>query len=143
MSEYITADLRRQVAARDRYAYCQTSEANSGIPMTIDHIIPIAVGGPTTLDNLCLACRSCNEAKGKRTIAVDFLSGQDCALFKPLEQNWNDHFTWSPDGVEIEAKTPIGRATIAALRMNNPVICAARRRWVLSGWHPPKDLETL
>lgn len=145
MAGYISVELRRQITTRDcdRCTYCQTSQANSGIPMSIDHIIPVAEGGPTTLENLCLACRSCNEAKGKRTVAVDPLSGESYPLFNPLQQNWNSHFAWSPDGIEIAAKTPIGRATVAALRMNNPVIRAARRRWVLSGWHPPKDFEKL
>ena len=141
MSETIPAELRRQVAQRDRdrCSYCQTSEANSGIPMSIDHIIPVAEGGPTTLENLCLACRRCNEFKGKRTDAIEPVSGERCPLFDPIRQNWNDHFTWSPDGIEMEGKTQIGRATIGALRTNNPIVCAARRRWVLSGWHPPKD----
>ncbi|MBD2413545.1 hypothetical protein H6H01_23040 [Nostoc calcicola FACHB-3891] len=31
--------------------------------------------------------------------------------------------------------TTIGRATIVCLRMNNPVIVVARRRWTISGWH--------
>lgn len=145
MSVYVSVKLRSQVAARDqnRCAYCQTSEANSGLPMTIDHIIPVAEGGSTTLENLCLACRSCNEAKGKRTAAIDPVSGENCLLFNPLQQNWNNHFSWSLDGIELEAKTQIGRTTIAALRMNNSIVCAARRRWVLSGWHPPQDFENL
>jgi hypothetical protein len=57
-------------------------------------------------------------------------------LFNPLQKNWDEDFAWSPDGIEIEAKTPICRATVAALRVNNFVICAARQRWVLIGWHP-------
>ena len=86
MSVYISVELRRQVAARDRNrcTYCQTSEVNSGLPMTIDHIIPIAQGGSTTLQNLCLACRRCNETKSKRTSAVDPVSGEICPLFNPL-----------------------------------------------------------
>nr|WP_277882007.1 hypothetical protein [Leptolyngbya sp. FACHB-541] len=39
--------------------------------------------------------------------------------------------------LRVEGQTPVGRATIAALRMNNSVIVAARSRWVISGWHPP------
>lgn len=40
-------------------AYC-------GIPsksLTIDHIIPMSSGGETTINNLVLACRSCNSSK--------------------------------------------------------------------------------
>jgi len=30
-----------------------------------------------------------------------------------------------------------GRATIDALKMSNPTVVNARRRWVSAGWHPP------
>jgi len=30
-----------------------------------------------------------------------------------------------------------GRATVAALNLNNPYIVPARRLWVLAGWHSP------
>jgi hypothetical protein len=35
--------------------------------------------------------------------------------------------------------TPIGRATLLALRMNHPIIVEARRLWVAAGWHPPEE----
>lgn len=31
---------------------------------TLDHIVPLALGGPHSMDNLRLACRGCNLAKG-------------------------------------------------------------------------------
>lgn len=40
---------------------------------------------------------------------------------------------------KIKDLTPIGRVTIVSLKMNNPVIVAARLRWVIAGWHPPHD----
>jgi hypothetical protein len=142
MSEYIPAKLRRQVVDRDRNrcAYCQTSEINSGIPLSVDHVFPVAQGGQTVLDNICLACRTCNEAKGKRTDGIDPLSGGRFLLFDPIREGWDEHFVWGADGVEVRGKTAIGRVTVEVLRMNNPVIRAARRRWVLSGWHPPDRL---
>jgi hypothetical protein len=33
----------------------------------------------------------------------------------------------------------VGRATVAALNMNHPLIVEARYRWVQVGWHPPQD----
>lgn len=38
----ISEDLRSQILKTDRYrcCYCQTSEANSGVPLTFDHIHP-------------------------------------------------------------------------------------------------------
>ncbi|MBD2539580.1 HNH endonuclease [Coleofasciculus sp. FACHB-SPT36] len=141
MSAYIPESLRNQIADSDRgrCCYCLTSEANSGIPMTHDHIQPVSKGGETSFENICLACRSCNEFKGDATEAIDPLTGETVTLFNPRTQIWSDHFAWSSDSARVEGLTVIGRATIVRLRMNNPVIIAARRRWVVSGWHPPTD----
>lgn len=141
MSTYIPESLRNQIAETDRRrcCYCLTSEANSGIPMTHDHIKPISKGGKTTFDNVCLACRSCNEFKGDATEATDPLMGETMPLFNPRLQRWSDHFAWSVDGTTVEGLTPSGRATIIRLQMNNSVIVAARWRWTISGWHPPTD----
>jgi hypothetical protein len=137
----ISERLRELVslADRNRCAYCQTSEANCGIPLTIDHIQPISKGGETLLENLCLACRSCNEFKATLTEAEDLLTGETVPLFNPRAQSWSEHFRWSADATRVEGLTAIGRATIIALRMNREAILATRARWVWGGWHPPVD----
>ena len=139
MSAYIPESLKTQIREGDCYrcCYCLTSEANSGLPMSFDHIHPQSKGGNTSFENVCLACRSCNEYKSDLTEAQDPLTGEIVPLFNPRAQQWSEHFAWSPDATRVEGQTPVGRATIAALRMNNPVIVAARSRWVISGWHPP------
>ena len=141
MSTYIPENLRSRIEQTDRRrcCYCLTSEANSGIPMTFDHILPVSKGGLTTLENICLACRSCNEFKSNVTEAIDPLTGEKMPLFNPRQQKWSDHFAWSLDSIRVEGLTSIGRATITALRMNNSVITAARWRWAISGWHPPEN----
>ncbi|UIE40534.1 HNH endonuclease [Leptodesmis sichuanensis] len=50
---------------------------NNGIPLSFDHILPRSHGGTTTFENVCLACRSCNEFKIKQAIteAAPILSG--------------------------------------------------------------------
>lgn len=141
MSTYISESLRKQIIDNDksRCCYCLTSEANSGISMTYDHIQPVSQNGDTTFENLCLACRSCNEFKSNLTESIDPLSGDKISLFNPRKHNWSEHFVWSADSIKVEGITAIGRATIIQLRMNNPVIIVARKRWVMSGWHPPND----
>ena len=64
----LTAAVRRQVAAREGYrcAYCRSPQ-QIGIPMVVDHILPLVAGGSSRLENLCLACYRCNEFKGRRT----------------------------------------------------------------------------
>jgi 5-methylcytosine-specific restriction endonuclease McrA len=46
--------------ARYRCESCGYPEAASSTPLEIDHIIPEARGGRTTIENLALCCRSCN-----------------------------------------------------------------------------------
>jgi hypothetical protein len=140
VSFYISNELRQQINQTDKQTccYCQTTQLNSGIPLTIDHIKPRSEGGETSFENLCLACRSCNEFKSNQAKVADPVTGETVLLFHPRQQNWADHFVWSADGIRLEGKTPVGRATVVALRMNNAVIMAARERWVISGWHPPQ-----
>lgn len=37
--------------------------------LTIDHVHPLARGGPRTMDNLVTACQPCNVLKGQRVFA--------------------------------------------------------------------------
>jgi hypothetical protein len=137
---YLPADLRERLSDADdrRCSYCHTSEANSGQAMTLDHIVPEAQGGSTTFDNLCFACRSCNEFKGIVTATRDPLTGERTPLYHPRTQVWSEHFTWDASGTRLIGLTAIGRATVVALNMNNAVIVDARRRWASVGWHPPE-----
>ena len=58
MSTYLPAELRQQLVDADdhRCAYCRPTEANTGKPMVVDHIIPEVQGGQTAFHNLCFAC---------------------------------------------------------------------------------------
>lgn len=136
---YAPPSLRERVAqqARHRCGYCLRTEALMGMPMSLEHIIPQAAGGPTT--DLWLACRRCNEFKGTQTHARDPHVGDWVALFNPRQQVWEEHFGWSEDGTEILGKTPCGRATVVTLKMNNSEIVVARRLWVSAGWWPLQD----
>ncbi len=102
--------LRRLVRERvnSRCEYCQTSEWLCGLPCEIDHIIPRSKERPTTDDNLCLACASCNGYKRVSTHATDPDSGEDVSLFNPRQQRWNDHFAWNKDGTTIIGLTACG-----------------------------------
>lgn len=140
MSIYLSAALRQRLQQADdkQCAYCQTSVDNTGQPLTIDHIIPLATGGETTFDNLCFACRRCNESKRGMVVARDPLTGEMTALFHPRRDIWSDHFNWDGSATHIVGSTATGRATVLALAMNDETIVGARRRWVSAGWHPPQ-----
>jgi hypothetical protein len=105
--------------------------------MEIDHLIPTARGGRTEEGNLWLACSACNALKGDRTEALDPLTGELVGLFHPRRHRWTEHFAWTPAGDYIIGQTAIGRATIAALKLNRPLLVRARRLWVRLEVHPP------
>jgi 5-methylcytosine-specific restriction endonuclease McrA len=69
--DYVSPALRQAVAERagHRCCYCQTAENVAGSLFTVDHVIPESLGGHTTLDNLCLACWSCNLTRHDRIVA--------------------------------------------------------------------------
>jgi hypothetical protein len=124
--------------AGSRCGYCLASE-RFGVAMEIDHIIPVALGGPTSEENLWLACRECNARKGSRVTARDPQTGRDAHIFNPRRQVWSDHFAWSPPGDRLIGQSPTGRATIDALDLNGRKRVVARQLWVEAGWHPPSD----
>ena len=139
----ISLALRQAVADHfhQRCSYCLTSEHIVGAEFTIDHIVPQSLGGASTEDNLCLACWRCNLLKRDRIAAVDPETGVTVRLFNPRLQDWFEHFAWLEDGLSIAGLTPIGRATVGALRLNRATLVNARRLWIQAGWHPPRSLE--
>jgi 5-methylcytosine-specific restriction endonuclease McrA len=126
----ISPALRQRVAetARFRCGYCQTAQRVVGPLLEIDHIIPQARGGTDEELNLFLACPMCNSYKADQVEAVDPVDGVVVPLFNPRTEEWDAHFEWIEDGAVICGKTSTGRATVAA-----------RRLWVIAGWHPPED----
>ena len=58
----VSAALRDEVALRagDRCEYCRLSQVGQETTFHIDHVVPRAAGGPTTAENLALACVSCS-----------------------------------------------------------------------------------
>lgn len=135
----IPLHIRRSVrhAAADRCGYCLSPQALILGRLEIDHIIPSARGGTDDEENLWLACSLCNNYKGSQVEGRDPLTGETVALFNPRQQSWIDHFQWHEDGVLVEGITSVGRATIAALQLNNVLAVTVRRGWVKVGWHPP------
>ncbi|MBI3653154.1 MAG: HNH endonuclease [Acidobacteria bacterium] len=129
--------LRQQ--GRNRCGYCLSSEVLIGMPMEIEHLLPVASGGQSVEANLWLCCRRCNEFKGAQTQGIDPHTLDTVALFNPREQVWSEHFQWSEDGTEIIGQTPSGRATVIALKLNNSIIVVTRRQWASVGWFPPTE----
>lgn len=142
MSVYIPVDLQRRVRSHfaERCVYCQTAESLTVAIFEIEHITPRSAQGETVFENLCLACPTCNRFKSNRQTAVDPLDQETVPLFHPQQQRWQDHFVWNEAATEIVGLTPVGRATVAALKMNRLQLVRVRRMWVKMDEHPPKTV---
>lgn len=140
--EYVPAEVDRRVreAARHRCGYCLSPQRLVMARLEIEHIVPVARGGPSDESNLWLSCPLCNRAKSDRTSGIDPETGAEQPLFNPRQQRWSEHFRWSADGLRVVGLTSTGRATVAALRLDSdPDAVTVRGYWVMAGWHPPDN----
>jgi hypothetical protein len=90
-------------------------------------------------DNLASACAHCNRLKGNFTAGRDPVSGRTVRLFHPRRDAWDEHFTWSNNYLRLMPLTEMGGATIARLRMNDPILIRQRRllRLAMAAGAPP------
>lgn len=133
-------ERRIRATARNRCGYCLSPQHLVMARLEIEHVVPLSKGGSNDETNLWLACPLCNRYKGDKTTAVDPETGETVPLFNPRTQIWSRHFRWTEDGLRIVGLTPIGRATVAALHLDDdPDALEVRSYWVLAGWHPPED----
>jgi hypothetical protein len=139
--ERIPKAIRQIVAARanDQCEYCRCLGQFATEDFTIEHIKPQQAGGETTLENLAWSCVGCNSYKHSKLHSVDPETGQKEPLYNPRQQSWTEHFAWSDDFTQVIGKTPSGRATINALRLNRVGIVNLRRLLFMAGLHPPGE----
>lgn len=131
--------VRQQVRerAKNYCEYCLSYQDYIMGRLQIDHIQPVAKGGSDSVENLCLACELCNQYKWTKTEASDPETGEVVQIFNPRQQKWLEHFAWDDEGIRIVGLTACGRATVAALQLNNALAVTVRCNWVRAGWHPP------
>lgn len=81
----VSKSLRFQILRRDNHAcrYCGTA-ASPERALTVDHVVPVALGGSDAPDNLVAACRDCNAGKSA--------TPADAALVADVSQ---DAIRWS------------------------------------------------
>ena len=134
----IPARLRAKVRrrARNRCEYCHYPQIACYAAFHVDHYAPRSQGGATGFENLVFACPTCNGSKHARLHAYDRVTARSVPLFNPRQDSWRDHFAWSRNGLKLHAKTPTGRATIRALRMNRRGVTVLRSMLIELGLHP-------
>jgi hypothetical protein len=116
---HIPVSLQRRVRLRanERCEYCRISQVGQEATFHVDHVMPQAAGGVTSLENLALACVSCSLRKGARTTAIDPATGDAAQLFHPSHMNGSEVVVdggWFARGLEsglrIMGPAPIDEA---------------------------------
>jgi len=111
--------------------YCRSPEVRSKLPFVLDHIVAKQHGGKTDVENLALCCGFCNRHKGPNLAGLDPDTGALTRLFHPRRDRWREHFR--PRGARLVGLTPVGRATIRVLAMNDERQVALRRALIREG----------
>lgn len=91
----VSRRLRYEVLRRDghRCRYCGASAPDA--PLTVDHVVPVALGGPDEPSNLVTACADCNAGKSS--------SSPDAPIVEAVTE---DALRWSRamrDAAEIQS----------------------------------------
>jgi hypothetical protein len=135
----VTDAYRQLVVARAGGAceYCRLLQDATGMTFHVEHVVPRILGGPTVLADLALSCPGCNLSKGQRLSAEDS-NGDEQPLFNPrgydpASLGWHLHFTLDRSTGRIIAKTSVGAATVAALKMNDGQRSFARKLQIGAG----------
>jgi HNH endonuclease len=130
--------LYHRVAERagNRCEYCRAPEQVFNFAFEVEHILPRAAGRDDSLENLALACESCNLYKSDATTGWDDLEARDVLLFHPRRDHWEDHFRFDGETGQVRGRTATGRGTVARLRMNSAFQLRARRQWTRLGLYP-------
>jgi len=121
MSDFAEAVRQR---ANGRCEYCRLPQSAFRRPFHIEHIVARQHGGLSALDNLALACWNCNLKKGPNLSGVDPETHRVEALFNPRKDRWEEHFSAVTDprrplSVAIRGLSPVGRATVQVLGLND------------------------
>jgi hypothetical protein len=111
--------------ARQRCEYCHVPAKRVSLGIHIEHIISRQHGGADGQDNLAIACAHCNLLKGPNIASLDPETGKLSRLFHPRRDKWDQHFKVIRN--LLVGTTPIGRATVTLLDLNNPSMIEKRR----------------
>ena len=127
-----TVELR----AGRRCEYCRAPQPATGICYHLEHVFPESLGGTDDVDNLALACPTCNYYKSNHLLGLneEGLAGQP--LFNPRKDQWDENFEFDRAKLKLKGKTAVGKGTINRLRMNDPMQIEARTLWVELGLYP-------
>ncbi len=137
----LTVRVKERVARRahGHCEYCRSWAEYSPDTFSIEHCLPLVLGGSDDSSNLALSCQGCNNRKFTSVEAEDPVTGERVPLFHPRRDRWSDHFAWNEDCTLMLGLTLTGRATVEKLDLNRPGVVNLRRLLLTIGLHPPDD----
>jgi len=91
---------------------------------------PESLGGTDEVDNLALACPTCNYYKSNHLLGIDEKGLTGRLLFNPRRDQWHEHFEFDSSTLRLKGKTDTGKGTVNRFLMNNSMQLEARRLWV-------------
>ncbi len=116
---------------RQRYdaccGYCGVSDETVGGELTVDHFVPVALGGDESDENLVYACFRCNLFKADfHPTESDQRNGH--VLLHPRRDDLAVHVRFDMTSGELIPLTETGRFHIVLLHLNRPALIAYRLR---------------
>lgn len=91
----------------------------------MDHIVARQHGGATELENLASPASIATALMARTLPALIRIAAKSFACSIPDANSWTEHFVWN--GPQLQARTQIGRVTIALLLINDPEVVAVRK----------------
>ena len=102
---------RRNIYLRDKHVCQYCGKKFKPAKLTYDHVVPKALGGKTSWDNVVTACNDCNQKKGdriprqagmslmKKPRKPEFLPFLNINVrLKDHPDNWSKYLYWSNKG---------------------------------------------
>lgn len=125
----VSKRTRYEVLKRDNHTcrYCGASAPDA--TLTVDHVVPTALGGSDAPDNLVAACRDCNAGKSS--------TSPDAAVVEDVKQ------------LDLKWSQAIKRVAAARARQRKKradyvsVFTTAWAEWTVAGDHFPMPLNAL
>lgn len=119
----VSKRLRFEVLRRDNHSCRYCGRTAPEVPLTVDHVKPVALGGGDTADNLVASCRDCNS--GKSSVPAD----------APLVDNVaNDALRWA--AAMRQAADELAAADEVIESILDAVYEAWKPRYIPRDWAP-------
>lgn len=125
-------DPRETVESRAgrRCEYCRAPQPATGIRYHLEHVFPESLGGTDEVDNLALACPTCNYYKSNHLLGIDEKRFNWPAAVQSKERPMARTFDFDSSTLRLKGKTDTGKGTVNRFLMNNSMQLEARRLWV-------------